>query len=63
MLTFVFGILAFFWTALFAAVGVGLLVTFLIPLLILALVFRIGIAIAKLAAGAVLLALLLVCLF
>lgn len=63
MLTVLFGIFAFFWTAIFATVGVGLLVTFLIPLIILALVFRIGIAFVKLAAGAVLLMLLVVCLF
>lgn len=63
MLTFLFGIFAFFWTAIFATVGVGLLITFLIPLIILALVFRIGIALVKLAAGAVLLVLLCICLF
>jgi hypothetical protein len=63
MLTFLFGIFAFFWTAIFATVGVGLFVVFLIPLIILALLFRIGFAIMKLAAGAVLVALLFVCLF
>ena len=63
MLTFLFGIFAFFWTAVFAAVGIGFFAIFLIPLLILALVFRLGFILVKLAAGVVLLALLCVCLF
>lgn len=63
MLTFLFGIFALFWTAIFATVGVSFFVVFLIPLIILALLFRIGFAIMKLAAGVVLVALLCVCLF
>lgn len=63
MLTLLFGIFAFFWTAVFAAVGVGLFAVFLIPLLIFALVFRLGLLLVKFAAGVVLLALLCVCLF
>ena len=63
MLTFLFGIFAIFWTAIFATVGVGLFFVFLIPLIILAILFRIGFAIMKLAAGVMLFALVCVCLF
>ena len=63
MLAMLFGMFAFFWTAVFAVAGIGLLAMFLIPLLIIALVFRIGIIMVKLTAGVVLLCLLCVCLF
>ena len=63
MLTLLFGMFAFFWTAVFSVVGVGLILALLIPFLILALLFRIGFFIFKLAAGVVLLAVFAVCLF
>ena len=62
MFTFLFGLFAFFWSAIFATIGVTLLVVFLIPLILLAVLFRIGLLFFKLAAGAVLLCLLIVCL-
>jgi hypothetical protein len=63
MFTLLFGIFAFFWTALFTAVGLVVLLVFLVPLLLFALFFRLGIFLVKLAAGLVLLSLVAVCLF
>jgi hypothetical protein len=63
MLTMLFGIFAFFWAAIFTIVGVSVFVAFLIPLLLLLLVFRIGLVFVKLGLAVVLLALLSVCLF
>lgn len=63
MLTVLFGIFVFFWTAVFSIVGLSLVFAFLVPLLVLVLVFRIGMLFVKLAAGVVLLALFAVCLF
>ncbi|HEY1614181.1 MAG TPA: hypothetical protein VGF97_10865 [Rhizomicrobium sp.] len=62
MLTFLFGIFAVIWSAIFATVGITLLFVFLIPLILFAIVFRIGLLFFKLAAGAVLLCLLALCL-
>ncbi len=62
MLTFLFGLFAAIWTAIFASVGVVLLVVFLVPLILLAIFVRIGLLFFKLAAGAVLLCLLVACL-
>jgi hypothetical protein len=61
--TLLFGIFAFFWTSVFVVVGISLFLGLLIPFLLLALVFRIGLLFVKLAAGVVLLALFAVCLF
>ncbi|MGH6889669.1 MAG: hypothetical protein ACREHF_10815 [Rhizomicrobium sp.] len=63
MLTLLFGMFAFFWAAVFSIVGLSLFLAFLVPFLLFALVFRIGILFVKLAAGVVMLALLAVCLF
>ena len=63
MLMLLFGIFAFFWAALFTAVGLTVLFAFLVPLLLVAVVFRLGFFMAKLAAGVVLLSLFAVCLF
>jgi hypothetical protein len=63
MFTLMFGIFAFFWTALFTAVGLTLLLVFLVPLLLVALFLRLGFFLVKLAAGMVLLSLFAVCLF
>jgi len=63
MLTLLFGIFAFFWAALFTAVGLTFLFAFLVPLLLVAIVFRLGFFLVKLAAGVVLLSLFAVCLF
>jgi hypothetical protein len=63
MFTLLFGIFAFFWTALFTAVGLTVLLVFLIPLLLVGIVLRLGLLMMKLAAGVVLLALFTVCLF
>lgn len=63
VLTFLFGMFAFFWAAIFSVVGFSLFLAFLVPFLVLALVFRIGLLFVKLAAGMVLLALFAVCLF
>jgi hypothetical protein len=62
MLTLLIGVFAFFWSALFAVVGVSLFVGLLIPLLLLVLVFRIGAMLVKVAAAVVLLVLFSVCL-
>ncbi|HEY3638569.1 MAG TPA: hypothetical protein VGK90_10500 [Rhizomicrobium sp.] len=63
MLTLLFGMFAFFWTALFSVIGLALVLGLLIPFLILALVVRIGLFFFKLVAGVFLLALFAVCLF
>ena len=63
MFTLLFGIFAFFWTALFTAVGLTVLLVFLVPLLLVALLFRLGFFLVKLTAGLVLLSLFAVCLF
>jgi hypothetical protein len=63
MFTLLFGIFAFFWTALFTAVGLTVLFVFLLPLLLVALFFRLGFFLVKLTAGVVLLSLFAVCLF
>ena len=63
MLTLLFGTFAFFWTALFTVVGLTLFLALLVPFLLVALIFRIGLLFVKLAAGVVLLALFAVCLF
>jgi hypothetical protein len=63
MLTMLFGIFALFWTVIFSIVGVSVFLALLLPFLLLALVFRIGLLFVKLAAGVVLLALFAVCLF
>ena len=63
MFTLLFGIFAFFWTALFTAVGLTVLLVFLVPLLLVALVFRLGFFLVKVTAGLVLLSLFAVCLF
>jgi hypothetical protein len=63
MLALLFGMFAFFWTAVFSVIGLTLVLGLLIPFLLLALLFRIGFFIFKLAAGVVLLALFAVCLF
>ena len=63
MFTLIFGIFAFFWAAIFTAVGLTALFAFVIPLLLIALVFRIGLFFVKLAAGVVLLSLFAICLF
>jgi hypothetical protein len=63
MLTLLFGMFAFFWAAIFTVVGVSVFLVFLIPLLLLALLFRIGLVFVKLGLAVVLLALLSVCLF
>jgi hypothetical protein len=63
MFTLIFGIFAFFWTALFTAVGLTVLFAFLVPLLLVALFFRLGLFLVKLAAGVVLLSLFAICLF
>jgi len=63
MFTLVFGIFAFFWTALFTAVGLTILFAFLVPFLLVALLFRLGLLLVKLAAGVVLLSLFAICLF
>jgi hypothetical protein len=63
MLTLLFGMFAFFWTVVFSVVGLTFVLGLLIPFLLLALLFRIGFFIFKLAAGVVLLALFAVCLF
>jgi hypothetical protein len=63
MLTLLFGMFAFFWAAIFSVVGLSLVLALLIPFLLLAVLFRIGFFIFKLAAGVVLLALFAVCLF
>ncbi|HWY16555.1 MAG TPA: hypothetical protein VNX86_15580 [Rhizomicrobium sp.] len=63
MFTFLFGIFAVFWSAIFAVVGVSLFVGLVIPFLLLALVFRLGLVLVKLGLAVVLIALLSVCLF
>lgn len=63
MLTLLFGMFAFFWAAIFSVVGLTVVLALLVPFLLLAVVFRIGLLFVKLAAGVVLLALLAVCLF
>ena len=63
MLTLLFGIFAFFWAAIFTIVGVSFFLAFLVPLLLLALIFRIGLVLVKVGLAVVLLALLSVCLF
>jgi len=63
MFTLIFGIFAFFWTALFTAVGLTVLFAFLVPFLLVALFFRLGLFLVKLAAGVVLLSLFAICLF
>lgn len=63
MFTFLFGIFAFFWSALFMVVGASLFLGLLVPFLLLALVFRIGLVLVKLGLAVVLIALLSVCLF
>jgi hypothetical protein len=63
MFTLIFGIFAFFWAALFTAVGLTVLFAFLVPFLLVALLFRLGVFLVKLAAGVVLLSLFAICLF
>ena len=63
MFTLLFGIFAFFWSALFIVVGTSLFVGLLVPFVLLALVFRIGLALVKVGLAVVLIALLSVCLF
>ena len=63
MLTLLFGMFAFFWAAIFSVVGLTLFLGLLVPFLLIAVLFRIGFFIFKLAAGVVLLALFAVCLF
>jgi len=63
MLTLLFGIFAFFWSAVFAAVGASLFLVFVIPLILFFVIFRVGLLFIKLAAAVVLLALLSVSLF
>lgn len=63
MFTFLFGIFAFFWSALFAVLGLSLFLGLAIPFLLLALVFRLGLLVVKLGLAVVLIALLSVCLF
>lgn len=63
MLTLLFGTLALFWTVLFTVVGLTVFLAVLVPLLLVAIIFRIGLFFVKFAAGVVLLALLAVCLF
>ena len=63
MFTLILGIFAFFWAVLFTAVGLTVLLVFLVPLLLVALFFRLGLFLVKLAAGVVLLSLFAVCLF
>ena len=63
MFTLIFGIFAFFWTALFTAVGLTVLFAFLVPFLLVALFFRLGLFLVKLVAGVFLLSLVAVCLF
>jgi len=63
MFTLIFGIFAFFWTALFTAVGLTVLFAFLVPFLLVALFFRLGLFLVKIAAGVVLLSLFAICLF
>ena len=62
MLTLLFGMFAFFWSALFAVVGATLFLGLLVPFLLLALVFRVGLVLVKLGFAVVLIALLSVCL-
>jgi hypothetical protein len=63
MLTLIFGIFAFFWATLFTAVGLTVLFAFVVPLLLIALFFRLGLFLMKLVAGVFLLSLVAVCLF
>jgi hypothetical protein len=63
MFTLIFGIFAFFWTALFTTVGLTVLFAFLVPFLLVVLFFRLGLFLVKLAAGVVLLSLFAICLF
>ena len=63
MFPFLFGIFALFWSALFAVVGVSLFLGLVIPFLLLALVFRMGLVLVKLGLAVVLIVLLSVCLF
>jgi len=63
MFTLIFGIFAFFWATLFTAVGLTVLFAFLVPFLLVALFFRLGLFLVKLAAGMVLLSLFAICLF
>ncbi len=63
MFTFLFGVFAVFWSAIFTVVGVSLFVGLVIPFLLLALVFRLGLVLVKLGLAVVLIALLSVCLF
>ena len=63
MFTLIFGIFAFFWAAIFTAVGLTFVFAFLVPLLLIALLFRLGFFLVKLVAGVFLLSLVAVCLF
>ncbi|HLY06556.1 MAG TPA: hypothetical protein VKR31_12495 [Rhizomicrobium sp.] len=63
MFTLIFGIFAFFWAAIFSAIGLTMLFAFLVPLLLLAIFFRLGIFLVKLVAGVFLLSLFAICLF
>lgn len=63
MFTLLFGIFAFFWTALFTVVGLTVLFVFLLPLLLIGLLFRLGFFLVKVAAGVMLLSLFAICLF
>lgn len=63
MFALIFGIFAFFWTAFFTTVGLTVLFAFLVPFLLVALFFRLGLFLVKLAAGVVLLSLFAICLF
>lgn len=63
MFTLIFGIFAFLWTALFTAVGLTVLFAVLVPFLLIAVFFRIGLLFVKLVAGVFLLSLFAICLF
>ena len=63
MFTLIFGFFAFFWAALFTAVGLTVFFAFLVPLLLVVLFFRLGFFLVKLAAGFLLLSLFAICLF
>ncbi|HEY2444828.1 MAG TPA: hypothetical protein VGI20_03725 [Rhizomicrobium sp.] len=62
MLTLLFGLFAFFWSAIFAVIGVSLFLGLLVPFLLLALVFRLGLLLVKVGLAVVLLVLLSICL-
>jgi len=63
MFTLIFGIFAFFWAAIFSAIGLTMLFAFLVPILLIAILFRLGFFLVKLVAGVFLLSLVAICLF